>query len=287
MNTYLYFRTYWGKESFSGWSGRNVLAKNKMEMVETCIKSLQLPEQNLYACACVDFSTVEYTKFLNENFDEVFHTSEGFDVNDHEGKWPIFGGMGGLFEVIKFIKSKNHKDDAIILILEDDYLFDIGGLNKWIAACTHFNGFVSPFDHPDRYIRNDDLVFNKTEIYVFNDLHWRNAESTTSVVGGQYRYYKKTYFLRMLPRFHVWFFWPSRLIGKELPSIDRVFYRRCYLWLRIKLFTPIPGLAVHLSKFIAPEDNIKKTKDVFIPDTQLSPGIDWKKRYKNLLEDIL
>jgi hypothetical protein len=287
LNIYLYYRTYWGKDSLSGWTGRNVIAKNKMEMVKTCLKSLQLSEQNIHTTACVDFSTDKYTKYLNTNFDEIFHSSIGFDVNDHKGKWPVFGGMGGLIKVLELIESKNHKDDDIILILEDDYLFDHNGFNEWIKACGNFNGFVSPFDHPDRYIRNDDLIFNKTEIHIFNNLHWRNAESTTSTIGGQYRYFKKTYFLRKLPRLHLWFFWPSRLIGKQLPSIDRVFYRRCYLWLRIKLYTPIPGLAVHLSKFIAPEDNIKKTKCTSIPDTQLSPGIDWKKRYKNLLEDIL
>jgi len=284
MNTYLYFRTYWGKDSKTGWSGRNILANSKIEMVETCIKSLELGQQDVHTCACVDFSTDEYTNFLSEKFDEVFHTSEGFDVNDHKGKWPVFGGMGGLMEVLKFIESKNHKDDDIVLILEDDYLFTEEGFKNWIKACRNFDGFVSPFDHPDRYIRNDDLAFNKTEIYICHDLHWRNVEATTSVVGGQYRYFKKTFFLRKIPRFHIWFFWPSRLIGSELPGIDRVFYRRCYFWLRIKLFTPIPGLAVHLCKFIPPENNRKKAKAIF-PDTQLSPGVDWKKRFKNLLEN--
>jgi hypothetical protein len=281
MNTYLYYRTYWGENSKTGWSGRNIIAKNKMEMVETCIKSLQLSQVNLYSCACVDHSTKEYTDFLSERFDEVFHTSEGFDVNDHIGKWPA-RSSGGLIEVQNYIETKNHKDDDIILVLEDDYLFDIDGFKKWIEACKNFSGFISPFDHPDRYIRVDDLTFRKTEIFIFNDLHWRNIEATTSVVGGQYRFFKKSHFLRSIPRFHFWFFWPSRLISRELPSIDRVFYRRCYLLLRIKLFSPIPGLAVHLSKFIPPEAEKNKSKSSF-PKTQLSPGIDWEKRYKNLL----
>lgn len=280
---YLYYRTYWGKSSTTGWSGRNILAKSKMEMVETCIKSLNLGQADLHTCACVDFSTTEYSNFLNDKFDEVFHMQQGFDVNDHNGKWPVYGGSGGLIEVIKYIKSKNHEDNDIILILEDDYLFDSNGLVKWIRACEYFNGFVSPFDHPDRYIRKDDLTFKKTKIFSFDNHHWRNAESTTSVIGGKYKFFKKTYFLRKIPRFHFWFFWPSRLIGKELPSIDRVFYRRCYLLLRIKLFSPIPGLAVHLSKFIPPEGSRKKSKSTF-PKTQLSPGIDWEKRYKNLLK---
>ena len=283
MNTFLYFRTYWGKDSISGWTGKNIIATNKMEMVKTCLKSLQLSEQNIHTTACVDFSTDEYTNFLTEKFDEVFHTSQGFDVDDHEGKWPVFGGRGGLIEVLNFIESKKHDDGDIVLILEDDYLFETDGLAKWIDACKYFNGFVSPFDHPDRYIRIDDSAFRKTEIYLCNETHWRNAESTTSVVGGKYRYFRKTHFLRKTPRVWIWFFWPSRLFGLDIPSIDRVFYRRCYLWLRIKLFTPIPGLVVHLSKFVPAENKIYKVNTT-LPDTQLSPGVDWKKRYNDLLK---
>lgn len=281
MSVYLYYRTYWGDNSISGWTGKNILAKSKMEMVKKCINSLELAHNQIHTCACVDQSNSNYTSFLEKHFDEVFHFSKGYDVNDHKGRWPI-NPDGGLIEVIKLIKSKNHKDDDIILILEDDYLFDLNGMKKWINACKYFNGFVSPFDHPDRYIRNDDLAFNKTEIYLLDEMHWRNIESTTSVVGGRYHYFKKTHKLRKIPRFHIWFFWPSRLIGRELPSIDRVFYRRCYFLFRIKLYSPMPGLAVHLSKFIPPKRGIKKSNSPF-PKTQLSPGIDWEKRYKSLL----
>ncbi len=35
MNVFLYYRTYWGKNNPSGWLGKNVLAKSKMEMVKT------------------------------------------------------------------------------------------------------------------------------------------------------------------------------------------------------------------------------------------------------------
>ena len=55
MNTFLYFRTYWGKDSISGWTGKNIIAKNKMEMVKTCLKSLQLSEQDIHTTACVDW----------------------------------------------------------------------------------------------------------------------------------------------------------------------------------------------------------------------------------------
>lgn len=287
MNIYLYFRTYWGDPSGSGMSGRNILAKNKMDLVYTCIKSIGLDKiNNIHTCACVDNSTDAYTEFLESNFDEVFHTSEGFDVNDRCGMWPVFGGMGNLIKVTDYISSKGHKDDDVILLLEDDYLFSEDGLKRWAHACSSIDGFVAPFDHPDRYYRDDDLFFRTTEIIVNNDVHFRNIESTTSVVGGRYEFFRKTAMLRKIPRFHVWFFWPGRIFGKELPSIDRVFYRRAYLYKRIKLFSPIPGFAAHLSRFIPPENSNVLKKGVTLPETQLSPGVDWERRFAQLSEQV-
>ena len=283
MGVHLYFRTYWGSSSSSGMSGRNILAKNKMDLVSTCIKSLELETvENIHTCACVDNSTPEYNLFLESQFDEVFHTSEGFDVNDHKGKWPLFGGMGNLIKVLNFISTKNHDDNDVVLILEDDYLFQKDGFKNWVNACKKIEGFVSPFDHPDRYYRNDDLFFKKTEVFVFNNWHFRNAESTTSVVGGKYLYFKKTAYLRKIPRFHIWFFWPGRIFGKELHSIDRVFYRRANFFSRVKLFSPIPGFATHLSRFIQPEKSNVIKKGVSLPETQLSPAVDWVNRFNEL-----
>jgi hypothetical protein len=283
MKTYLYFRTYWGKNSSTGMSGRNIWAQTKMQLVKTCIESLELKAQkNLHTCACVDNSTPEYTAFLESIFDEVFHTSEGFDVNDHLGKWPKFGGMGNLCRVHEYILSKKHEDDDVILILEDDYLFRAGGFGDWVSSCLNLNGFVSPFDHPDRYIRNDDFFFHKLEIRFSGNSHFRTIESNTSVVGGRYIFFKKSAFLRKIPRLHLWFFWPGRLLGRELPSIDRVFYRRALLWLKIKLFSPIPGFATHLSQFIPPKSSRTLKSGVTLPSTQLSPGVSWRLRFDEL-----
>ena len=264
-------------------SGRNILATNKYDLVNTCIQSLELcRDMNIYTCACVDNSTSEYTKFLESQFDEVFHTSEGFDVDDHKGKFPVFGGMGNLIKVLNHINAKMHNDDDIILLLEDDYLFAPNGFRDWISACGALEGFVSPFDHPDRYYRNDDWFFKKTSIFLHDNRHFRNIESTTSVVGGRYRYFRKTHFLRKIPRFHIWFFWPERLWASELPSIDRVFYRRAFLLLRIRLFSPIPGFATHLSAFVPPI-NSNTSQNKGFPLTQLSPNYDWVQRYRDIV----
>ena len=284
MNIFLYFRTYWGNPESSGMSGRNILAKSKLELVSTTIKSLELNTiHNIHTCACVDLSTPNYTKFLESKFDEIFHTKEGFDVNDHKGCLPVFGGMGNSIKVFNYIKSKNHKDDDVVLLLEDDYLFNSNGFKSWIESCAELDGFVSPFDHPDRYLRRDDMFFKKSEIIISNNHHFKMCESSTGVIGARYKYFRKTHFLRKIPRFHIWFFWPGRIFGNELPSIDRVFYRRAYFFCRVKLFSPIPGFAVHLSKFIRPENESVFRKSIEkLPETQLSAGVDWISRYKNL-----
>ncbi len=282
MGTFLYFRTYWGKGSATGLSGRNILATDKMQLVRTCIKSLELDTLKIHTCACVDHSTPEYTAFLESTFDEVFHTAEGCDITDLKGNWPVFGGIGNLARVHRFIAEKHHQPDDVVLIVEDDYLFIDQGLRRWISACQQLPGFVTPFDHPDRYLRNDDLYHRRPEIAIVDDRHWRTAESTSSVVGGRYQYFAKTAFIQKLPRLYVRSLWPSRLIGKELASIDRTFYRRAYLWLRVKLYSPMPGLATHLSRFIPPPSNKYLKKGVTLPTSQLSPGVDWEKRFATL-----
>lgn len=286
MAVFLYYRTYWGKDSSEGWLGRNILAKSKNELVEVCIKSMNLDIQDIYSYACVDNSTPKYTEFLQGKFSEVFHTHEGFDVNDHKGKFPLFGGSGGLARVHEFIESNHHDDNDIILIVEDDYLFIPGGIQEWVEACKHFNGFVSPFDHPDRYIRNDDMFARKSEIFFHNNRHWRKSEATTSVVGARYKYFRKTSLMRKIPRFCIWFFWPGRLLGRELPSIDRAFYRRIHYYMGIDLYTPIPGIASHLSKYVPGPPGVLKKGVKVIPDSQLSFGVDWKKIFNDIADTV-
>ena len=100
--------------------------------------------------------------------------------------------MGGLQRTIELIESKSHSDDDIILLVEDDYLFAESGLSQWIQACAEFNGSVTPFDHPDRYIRSDDWFGSRSEVMIIGDRHWRECESTTGVVGGKYKFFRKT-----------------------------------------------------------------------------------------------
>ena len=289
MKVFLYYRTYWGKNSKTGWLGRNVLANAKMEMVNACIKSMEFDKLDklitLHKIACVDNSIPEYTRHLEDHFDEVVHTSEGLDISDtHRGWLPLWGMRGALVKTIKLIESKKHNPEDIILILEDDYLFKENGLQQWINACSHFNGFVTPYDHSYNYYRND--MFLKIEsIEVFNCTHWRQTTCNTSVIGGKYNFFRKTLFIRQIPRMVFGPIYIERLFGRELPSIDVIFYRRIRRFLGVKVYSPMPGLAQHLSKW--PNVSKKHMKDGYeTPLTEFSPGVDWETRYKNLVRHM-
>jgi len=285
MKFYLYYRTYWGDPNGPGWLGRNILAQSKMELIQVCIKSMELEKCDIYSYAFVDNSNAKYTEFISKKFNEVILTNEGKDISDNIGGWPIYGGTGSLMRLMEFMLQNNHKDDDVILLVEDDYLFLPGALEKWITAVQYFNGFVFPMDHPDRYIRNDDYYAKKTEIHIVSNHHWRQVEAATSVMGAKYKLFRKTFFLRKIPRLFFFGMYPGRLLGKELPGVDRVINRRAHYLMGINVYSPIPGIACHLSKFFPPP--VKNLKPgMKLPETQLSYGVDWEARYKEMLATL-
>ncbi len=257
-NVYLYYRTY------AGISSKNLFAKTKEDLIEVCWRSLEIEKTEVKVFACIDVPTEPFKKFMFARTPHHFYTEEGADCYDSKNRLPLFGGGGSYFKLREFMSNNKHKDDDIVMILEDDYLFVPGGFQEWIDACRSFDGFVTPSDHPDRYTRKDDKFATKTKIKIFNKRHWRNVESTTGTVGGKYKYFRRSYFLTKTPRMYIFSFWPGRIFGKELTSMDRVFYRRIYRFLGIQLFAPMPALAVHLA------------------EGNLDSVVDWEKRYIEL-----
>jgi hypothetical protein len=289
MNVFLYYRTYWGKDSKTGWLGRNILAKSKLEMIQVCNKSFELKDKRLdfhiKTIACVDNSNDKYTAQLESLFDEVVEFSEGLDVTDSINGWiPIWGLKGGLIKVLNLIHSRKHLDDDIILILEDDYIFNKNGFNSWVMACNYFDGFVSPYDHPFNYFRND--MFRKIKsIEVYNNIYWRETTCNTSVVGGKYKYFRRSKTIRKIPRLAFGPFYLERFIGAELPSLDIIFYRRIKRYLGISTFSPMPGLAQHLSIWPSIPKKYMKA-NIPYPKTELSPYVNWVERYNSCRKEL-
>ncbi len=258
MEAYLYFRTY------PGFSENNLFAQSKQELIDVCYKSIKQYLNHVHVCAVINNSTPEYTELIRGKFPAIHHVSAPCDRNDFWNNKMVFGGVGSFFKTYEYIFENKHEDDDVIMILEDDYLFVEDGFRQWVDGIRYFDGFISPYDPPDRYRRNDDAYAKKTLLWLHNNRHWRKIESTTSTIGGKFKYFKKAFFVAKIPRLYIRRFHPGYFFGKEFASIDRVFYRRCHYWLRINLFSPIPAIATHLSK------------------GQLSPGVDWEKRFKEL-----
>jgi hypothetical protein len=258
MGTFLYYRTY------PGFSGNNTFARDKKELVDVCVRSIVDSLDGVDARAVINNSTPDYSDFIRSRFPDIHHVSAPCDRDDAVGKWIVFGGVGSFFELYNHMLARGHGDEDVIMILEDDYLFSERGLARWISGIRHFDGLVSPYDPPDRYRRTDDAFARRTRLWAHDNAHWRQIESTTSTVGGRFKYFRRADWVAKMPRPRVRRFHPGYFIGRELPSTDRVFYRRCHYWLGIDLFCPLPGVATHLAP------------------NQLSVGVDWQARFKEL-----
>lgn len=133
----------------------------------------------------------------------------------------------------KVIKDK-------IYFVEDDYLHLADSI-KIISDSVDELGLVNGYDHLDRYIRNDDVTFNKESIIFSSktNLHWRTAESTCCTWAATKEMWE--------------------VIKDDCRNFrlqDRELFRNL-IKKGIRLWTPIPGITTQV-------------------DDKLSPGVDWK-----------
>lgn len=147
------------------------------------------------------------------------------------------------FEIIKIEKQSNeyslvtslecgaYSQNSKIYFVEDDYLHTKQGnrlLNEGFELLNNTNTFISLYDHPDRYVRTDDLDFGRTNVFAGKVCHWRTAESTTCTWATTKDAYEEfAYDLAM----------------KHLLN-DREFFRSA-LQMGKKLITPMPGASTH------------------------------------------
>lgn len=262
MDTFIYYRTY------PGFSAKNLFARSKKELLDVCQRSMDDGLGGVEVRAIINGSTPEYTELIRAKYPAVHHVSAPCDRQDAVNGKLVYGGVGSFFAMYDLMLTFGHCDEDVIMVLEDDYLFTKGGLGRWVSGIRHFDGFVSPYDPPDRYRRTDDAYARKTPMWAHADTHWRQIESTTSTFGGRFKYFRKAHLAAKIPRLRFRRFHAGYLLGRELASIDRVFYRRCHYWLGIDLFSPVPGVATHLA------------------EDQLGVGVDWEGRFNELRDEL-
>lgn len=166
------------------------------------------------------------------------------------------GPEGELFEIIKHyhyvkIDYQNNGNSMYtsfdianqlgenIYFVEDDYLHNEDSIIKTLFALNKYK-LVSGYDHPDRYIRTDDIEYQKHVDFDFiGRHHWRSSEAICGTFA-----IKKDIWIQI-----------ESLARHYFPFYDREFFRHLHN-IDIPLYTAIPGLITQVDPF-------------------LSPGVDW------------
>lgn len=132
-------------------------------------------------------------------------------------------------------------DVGDIYFVEDDYIHLPNAISVIASGVQKF-GLVTGYDHMDRYVRTDDICYQKESIYFHDNVHWRTCESTTCTWAIRGDIYNMIY-----------------PVAKEFLLEDRAFFR--YLYTNgVRLYNPIPAVSTH----------------IHVP--HLSPGILWEKQ---------
>lgn len=199
---------------------------------------------NKIACLQSFINAVEYA---DSNVKSVTYVHDG-----PEG--PLLNYLNQSILQPKIVKL-NHKDNLKSLLttfdvadelgeediyfVEDDYIHQIDAIGK-IAKAVKTLGLVGGYDHPDRYIRTDDIPYELKIVFdEESNTHWRTSESTCCTWAARSDVYQS-----IKNDIHQYGIWDRELF--------RHLHRR-----GIPLWTSIPGLTTQVDKC-------------------MSPGQDWK-----------
>lgn len=124
-----------------------------------------------------------------------------------------------------------------VYFLEDDYLHQADAISLLREGLKAFpQSLLTLYDHPDRYTRDDDETRGRESIFMTARRHWRTAESTTCSVAME-----RSLFLKI------------RRDMAMFSNFDRAMYRHLLRERGLRLLTPMPGPATHISKrFMGP-----------------------------------
>lgn len=129
----------------------------------------------------------------------------------------------GVYGTAEYQYTLVEDTDDFILFQECDYLYRENTGKQLVEACRKL-GYVSPYDHPDKYPNE------QSNIEIIGNLHWKNTISTTST-----------------------FMTPLELFKSDLDLFRKHGWVDHERWVDInqrghKLWTPIPSIATHLVK---------------------------------------
>lgn len=157
------------------------------------------------------------------------------------------GNSGSYRHVVRRLTEIDAAAGDLGYLCEDDYLHLPQALEALdnLAFELEFGTYLTLYDHPDRYRRDDDLRTFGRSVELLGGRHWRTVESTAMTFGATMATVRADRFLldlaaRFTPYPH------DRAMWRTLQGLG---VRRPVGWAvrpRRRLLSAVPGLATHM-----------------------------------------
>lgn len=175
---------------------------------------------------------------LDNPTDELYYFLKGecpFDyvIEEHEHSTMEGGNQATYFRQLDLASQTEDK----VFLLEDDYFF-LSMAGKVIENALDTLDIVTPYDHPQYYVEQPHLDFNR-QIRLVDNHHFSTTPDTTLTFATTGKIIKEN-----IELFKSHSFWDAHMWREIREKTD------------LKLWYPIPSLATHMeSDFLSPSIN--------------------------------
>ena len=151
----------------AGMSKKKIPNATKKHCLENCITEFGSDNITIVGDKLND-ETKSYVKSLNLKLIEVNN-----------------GSGAGTFRDALDLAIKENKDSDFVYLLEDDFLHKFNSKNLLIEGLLKYNGYVTLYDHPDKYINKEnggnpfiEQEGEVTRLVKTDSVHWKITNST-------------------------------------------------------------------------------------------------------------
>lgn len=110
------------------------------------------------------------------------------------------GSGAGTFRDALNLAIKENKDSDLVYLLEDDFLHKPNSKNLLIEGLSQYNGYLTLYDHPDKYINKEnggnpfiEQEGEVTRLVKTKSVHWKITNSTVMSFACKVSRLKKDY----------------------------------------------------------------------------------------------
>ena len=151
----------------AGMSKKKIPNATKQHCLENCIK--EFGKENITILGdTLNEETKTYVESLNLRLIEVSN-----------------GTGAGTFRDALDLAIKENKDNDLVYLLEDDFLHKPNSKNIIIEGLSKYNGYITLYDHPDKYLNKEnggnpfiEQGGEATRLVKTDSVHWKITNST-------------------------------------------------------------------------------------------------------------